>query len=132
MRIIDLEKTTSKIKVGRLENRVISALCLNISETDIELWYDRITHFRKHMSSYTSESEFERYINQIPDVIANPDYVAKRPNSTSIDYIKRIERLLIVAVRIRCNGPLIVRTAYILTEEQLKDYISFGSAKSLR
>jgi len=129
--VIDLEKTTWKMTVGRLENRVISALNLSIAETDIVMWYDRVAYCRKHRASYASDAEYEFCINKIPDILANPDYVAKRPNSESIDYIKRIDKLMIVAVRVKDNGPFMVRSAYPLNEEQLSDYLTHGSAKKV-
>jgi len=131
MKVIDVEKTPWKITVGRLTLNVIQTLNLNLPEKDIVIWHDRVSHFRKHRNRYSTEAQFEECINSIPDVIANPDYVALHPSTGSIEYIKMINILFIVAVRLRTSGDLNVRSAYPLTNKQLSDYIASGTAKKM-
>lgn len=131
MKVIDIENTTWKITVGRLTSTVIQTLNLGLPEKDIVVWHDRIGHFRKHLDRYSSEEEFEQCINRIPEVIADPDYVALHPSTGSIEYIKMINVLFIVAVRLKTTGDLNVRSAYPLTNRQLADYIASGTAKKM-
>lgn len=49
----------------------------------------------------------------------------------SIEYIKQIDELFIVAVRLRAKGALALRTAFPLTQKQLQDYINSGTAKKI-
>jgi hypothetical protein len=50
---------------------------------------------------------------KIPEIIAHPDHIGKHPSKNSIEYIRRIDELFIVAVRIK-SGKLALRTAFHL------------------
>jgi hypothetical protein len=116
------------IKIGVLNQEVINLLNLNRSKCDIILWEDRFKYIEKHKGDFKSEQEFYYHISQIPEIIENPDYVAKHPTTNSIEYIKRINELMLVAIRIRDKGNLALRSAYPLSEEQLNDYLIKGTA----
>ena len=118
----------TSIKIGRLSKEVISLLKLNRSECDIILWEDRFKYIEKHIQDFESEEAFENHISSIPDIIENPDYVARHPKDNSIRYIKRINELMIVAIRIKDKGNLAFRSAYPITESQLDDHLRRGTA----
>lgn len=117
--------------IGRLTNEVISLLNLNRSECDIILWEDRLKYIQKHIIDFESLEDYEKHVELIPEIILNPDYVGKHPNSRSIEYIKRIDRLMLVAVRLKVDGDLAFRSAYPIREEQLERYIESGRAFAL-
>jgi hypothetical protein len=119
-----LQKGFKPIKIGILTKEVIDLLELNRSECDIILWEDRFKYIEKHKYDFKTEDEFYKHIALIPDIIENPDYIGKHPSKNSIEYIKRIDEIMIVAVRIKNTGNLAFRSAYPLTEKQLLDYIS--------
>lgn len=123
-----LESGFSNIKVGKLSNNVIKLLKLNCKETNILLWEDRLGYIHKHLKDFRIRDSFYNCMSQIPNVIENPDYIAKHPTKNSLEYIKRIDELFIVVVRIKSKGNLAIRTAYPLTEEQLQNYIKSGTA----
>jgi hypothetical protein len=95
-----------------------------LSNNNFILWEDRFKYIEKHKYDFKTEDEFYKHIALIPDIIENPDYVGKHPSKNSIEYIKRIDEIMIVAVRIKDTGNLAFRSAYPLTEKQLSDYIS--------
>jgi hypothetical protein len=117
----------TSIKIGKLSKEVISLLKLNRSECDIILWEDRFIYIEKHIQDFESEEAFENHISCIPDIIENPDYVGRHPKDNSIQYIKRINELMLVAVRIKDKGNLSFRSAYPITEAQLDDYLMYGN-----
>ena len=118
----------SCIKIGALSQEVINLLNLNRNKCDIILWEDRFKYIEKHKEDFKSEQEFYEHISQIPEIIENPDYIAKHPTSNSIEYIKRINELMLVAIRIKDKGNLALRSAYPLSENQLNDYLTKGTA----
>lgn len=118
-----LESGFTYIKIGELTEDVINLLGLSHPQNDIVMWEDKFQYIQKHMKDFQSEESFKSCISQIPEVIAQPDYIGLHPTKQSIEYIKRIDELFIVAIRIK-NGKLALKTAFRLTEEQLQDYIS--------
>lgn len=125
---IDFLKNGFKtIKIGVLTKEVIDLLGLNRLECDIILWEDRFRYIEKHKGDFNTEEDYYRHIAQIPDIIENPDYVGLHPGKNSIEYIKRIDELMIVAVRIRQTGNLAFRSAYPLSEKQLLNYLNSGT-----
>jgi hypothetical protein len=122
--INSLQKGFMTIRIGVLTKEIIDLLGLNRSECDIILWEDRFKYIEKHKCDFKTEAAFYKHIALIPDIIENPDYVGKHPSKNSIEYIKRIDELMIVAVRIKETGNLAFRSAFPLTEKQLLDYIN--------
>jgi hypothetical protein len=127
---LDLKSLKSgflNIKVGRLSKKIIDILNLNREECDIILWEDRFKYIEKHKVHFDDEADYMKHIACIPEVIESPDYVGKHPADNSIEYIKRIDKLMIVAIRIKDKGNLAFRTAFPLSENQLQDYIRSGT-----
>ena len=132
---LDINQLNSGFKniiIGRLSKDIISLLNLNREECDIILWEDRFKYVEKHIQHFKSKEDYEKHIASIPDIIENPDYVGKHPKNNSIQYIKRIGELMIVAIRIKKKGNMAFRSAYPLSEEQLKDYIKSGTVFELK
>lgn len=127
----DFSPGFGKLIIGKLTPEVISTLGLSSSPRDIIMWEDRYQYIQKHKSDFQSEENFNSCVKKIPDVIADPDYVALHPSKGSIEYIKQIDELLIVAVRLKNTGSLALRTAFPLTQKQLQDYINSGTAKKM-
>lgn len=127
----DLAPGFKKLKIGKLTPDVISTLGITSSPRDIVMWEDRYQYIQKHKGDFQSEENFIACVKKIPDVIAAPDYVALHPSKGSIEYIKQIDELFIIAVRLKNSGELALRTAFPLTKKQLQDYISSGTAKKM-
>ena len=122
---LDLEKLKSGfnfIKVGKLTNEVINLLGIEHKECDIIMWEDKFQYIHKHIVDFQSKETFEKCISKIPEVIAYPDYIGIHPTKNSIEYIKYIDELTIVAIRIK-EGKLALKTVFPLSEKQLQDYI---------
>lgn len=123
-----LEAGFSNVKIGKLTKDIINILGLNRSECDIIMWEDRFKYIHKHVNDFDKTEDFNKCVSMIPEVISNPEYIAIHPTKNSLEFIKRIDPLFIVVVRIKQHGNLAFRTAYPLTEEQLKNYIKSGTA----
>ncbi|MCY6353669.1 PBECR3 domain-containing polyvalent protein [Clostridium sp. ZS2-4] len=124
----DLSKGFKSIKIGTLDKEVIELLKLNRNSCDIILWEDRFKYIDKHKEDFETEEAFKAHIEEIPNIIKSPDYIAKHPKKNSIEYIKKIDELMLVAIRIKQKGNLAFRSAYPLTNDQLQRYLESGTA----
>lgn len=119
-----------KNKVGILTDEVIDLLDLDrslLEDLTIYLNSDRKKHMRKHQDEF---DDFEKVYDSIGDIIQNADYVGKHPKGKSVEYIKKIDGNVLVAVRI--DKKLTVRTMYTIKDTKLKNYIKSGRTKPYR
>lgn len=131
LNIDDFNDKCRFIKIGKLTNEVIDFLKKNsdnplldkLHECDILLWDNRIEYTEKHKGNFRTVEEYYECIENIPDIIENPDYIGLPPHDESIQYIKIYNNVIIVAVRISNKGSISYRTLYPITEGQLKDYL---------
>src|SRR5665647_343968 len=98
--------------VGRLNNKAIKLLNLNLKEADILFSNDKIEYTIKHQQDYKNYDDYKRLTELTPDIIENPDYLALHPNGKSIEYIKIIDEIMIVAIRVKPQGALWVKSVY--------------------
>ncbi len=131
---LNLEKLNMGFKyvtIGKLSQNVIDLLGLSHSECDIIMWEDKYKYIYKHIEDFKTEENFYNCISKIPETIADPDYIGVHPTKNSIEYIKRIDELFIVAIRVK-NGKLALKTAFPLTEKQLQDYIKSNTVIEIK
>lgn len=67
-----------------------------------------------------------------PEIVASPDYVALHPNGESIEFIKMVDEIILVAVRVRQHGNLWVKSIFPITQSKLEIYIKSGTAKKVQ
>lgn len=130
---IDIDAIENKpYVVGKLTKEVITTLGLSLGEKDIVVWGDRIQYIEKHKGDFQNDAEFKKHVEAMPEVIGNPDYVGVHPKGNSIQYIKKIDEWMLVGVRIKLKGNLVVRSAYPIKQEKLNDYIKSGTVKRIK
>ena len=121
-----------KIKIGELTQNVINLLNIDRKPCNIVMWSERLKHTEKHKINFKTENDYNEMIKNIPNIIKNPDYIGLRESDNSLQYIKHINKLILVAVRLKLEGEIGYRTAYPITESQLKDYIKKGRIKKYK
>lgn len=89
----------------------------------ILLLANRIEYTEKHKGNFQTADEYYECLKNITNIIDNPDYLGLPPHDDSIQFIKRMGRAIIVAVRISNKGNLSYRTMYPITDSQLNDYL---------
>ena len=110
-----------EIRVGYLKKEIIDLLKINLKPGEIKLLSGGIKHIRKRRINC-----FNRYINKIPDIIKSPDYVGTNPKYLkSVEYIKKIDKNILVAVRLSPYGGLSVATMYEITESKILSMLSY-------
>ena len=129
---LDVNKFSDVIKcisIGRLEQNMIDIITGHRPElasilrpSEITLWENRIEYTGKHKDNFIDVADYYRYLESIPSIISEPDYIGVPPDNQSIQFIKRYDHNIVVAVRISANGKLSYRTMYPVTESQINDY----------
>ena len=104
-------------EVGRITNRVITALNLNIApNTPILLGQTNIEHMlNRHYNDYVQYSPY------ISNILQSPDYIALNPRDSSIEYVKEFvvnQEYVKIAVRVSNNGKYFARSIYRLNNIQ--------------
>ena len=129
---LDIDNINKKVyHVGVLTPEIINILSLDIQSANICISDDKITYTKKHESKFKDYSEYKKCIEETSNIIANPDYVAVHPNGNSIEYIKKIDQVMLVAVRVKNAGTLWIKSIFPITESKLAVYIKTGSAKKV-
>lgn len=98
------------------------------ADKDILFWSARVKHTERHRKDFSSDSEFEQCVKDIPEIIQNPDYVSIHPTDESVSFIKKYTKNISVAIKISTDGKMVYRTMYPLRESQLNEYIKNGRA----
>jgi len=115
--------------VGRLTQDVINILKLPTIETDIFISKDKIKYTKKHEQDFNSYEQYKKCFEMTPDILKTPDYIALHPNGDSIEYIKQLDKTVLLAVRIKSGERLWVSSFFPISRAKLNLYIREGTAK---
>ncbi|WP_052017245.1 PBECR2 nuclease fold domain-containing protein [Exiguobacterium sp. OS-77] len=116
--------------VGVAKKEILTELGIaSNKELEIVLWKDRLRHIERHKKDFSSEEEYLSHLESMPDIINDPDYIGLHPTNNSIEYVKRLDKIVLIAVRVKADGPLAIRTLYPLNENKLKIYLESGRMK---
>lgn len=114
-------------KVGKLTAEVIQAFGLDYEEEkEIFLSSKRKRHMEKHRDEF---KDFDDVFDRIDEIIDEPDYIGLHPSGQSLEYIKRIDGNVLVAVRL--SEELTVRTMYVIKDTKLENYVNAGRTKKM-
>ncbi len=105
--MLDLEfykNGKNKIKIGELTQEVIKLLNIDRKPCNIVMWAERLKYTEKHKLNFKTEEDYIEAISNIPNIIKYPDYVGLHPTDNSIQYIKQVNRLMLVGIRIKPEG----------------------------
>lgn len=128
MNELDINKINTgkskNIKIGELNNIVITTLGLDLKPQNINIWSPRIhEHCEKHKNEYTDFNSYYQAIKSIPLIISQPDYVGLHKNG-NIQYVKKLNDISLIGIQIlKGSGNLLFRTIYPISEIKLKNSI---------
>lgn len=116
--------------VGYFSQKIIDLLELHLcADTPIYMATSNIVHMQS-----SHPADFAKYGCDIPDILANPDYVGKNKKDGSIEFTKEyyIEKEYVkVAVRVSSHNVYYVRSLYVLNPKRVAHFISKGTLKKL-
>ena len=78
-----------------------------------------------------NHSDCIKHIDDIPDIISNPDYIGVNPNEpNSIELIKKYEENILIGIKVDVNGDyLYVATMYVIQDAKLDRRLYSGRIK---
>ena len=112
-----MDEKNDLIKVGKYDLRYNELLSIDIEELDIFRSKGLPAHMvkRKHFNCL-------KYIDYLPEIIENPDYVGVNPNENdkSIEFIKKYSKNVLVGVKLEKNGQyLYVSSMYDIQDSKI-------------
>jgi len=99
---------------------------LDSCSREIVMWDDRLSYIEKHKEDYEDDEQYEAHVSSIPDIVNSPDYVGLNPNGSGIEFVKKIDDLSMVAIRINQRGNLVFRSLYPISETKLENRVNSG------
>lgn len=112
--------------IGTITQQIESLLNLNLpNDRNIYLGETNI----KHMIT-SHPTDFQKYKDELTNILSNPDYVGLNPNDSSIEYVKEYivdNEYVKVAVRIYSGKKFYARSIYVLNNNRVKNFISKGT-----
>ena len=116
--------------IGYITKEIISLLSLDLdADTPIYIGDTNIAH-TKNRHAY----EYDKYFDQIEEIISEPDYVGKNPKDGSVSFVKEYEisgEYVRVAVRITTKKKCFAKTLHLLSTCNTERYIEKGTLKKL-
>lgn len=115
------------LKVGSYNPKFNEVLGIEITELDIYRSKGLPTHMLK-----SKHANCLKYIDYIPDIIKNPDYIGVNPNETtkSIELIKRYKDNVIIGIKLdQDNNYLYVSTMHDIQEAKIQRRLHSGRIK---
>lgn len=116
--------TGELIKVGKYNPKFNELLGTKVDELEIYRSKGLPAHMikRKHFNCL-------KYIDYIPDIITNPDYIGINPNEegTSVEIIKRYKDNVLVGIKLDLDGEyLYVSTIHDIQESKIERRLHSG------
>ncbi len=120
------------ISIGKLSDEIFNSIKEHapefsdkIQNRTVLFWKNRIEHLNKHIND-ANKLSVEEILAVIPDIIKQPDYIGvkNKDNKQSLQFIKKLDAGFLVAIRLNDKGDLSFRTAYSVTDSQIKNYLS--------
>ena len=112
--------------VGYFSENVIDLLNLDIEHgTPILMGESNIEHIRKR-----HPYEYDKYFNNIQEILRYPDYVGLNPKDKSISFVKEYQiasEFIRVAVRVTSNKKCYAKTLHLLSTCNAERYIEKGT-----
>lgn len=111
--------------VGYLSDDVCRILKITPAEDrNIYLGETNIIHIKKN-----HEPDYELYGDYLESILAEPDYIRINPSDESIEFVKRLEDDVKVAIRLASYGKYYVRSFYITSKRRNETMIKNGELR---
>ncbi|MCD7906028.1 MAG: hypothetical protein LUG24_10875 [Clostridiales bacterium] len=116
------------IKVGKYNLDFNDILGLDIEELDIYRPKGLYAHMKKR-----NHDRCLKYIDKIPEIVENPDYIGVNPNEKggeSLELIKKYKGNVLVGIKLdKNNNHLYVSTMYAVQDSKIERRLFSGRIK---
>lgn len=123
-----MDEKDELLKVGKYNPKFNDILGINMGELEIYRSKGLPSHMvkRKHFNCL-------KYIDYIPDIIQNPDYIGINPNEAgqSIEIIKRYKDNVMIGIKLDTDGEyLYVSTVHDVQESKIERRLYSGRIRA--
>ena len=88
----------------------------------IVMYYDRKEHCKeRHLKDYENESNYYFVMDSLEEIIQSPDYVFYNKNTLGLEYYKKLNENILIAVRISNGKELKVRSVYPVYKNKIEN-----------
>lgn len=110
----------TKVLLCVMDDKYIAKYNLDSSYLNkkIVIYNDRYTHILKHKCEFSSTREYNNAINNISNIVSNPDFIVIDKNKNSMEFIKTLSDNILVAARLSIYGELKVKTLYPINKSK--------------
>lgn len=78
----------------------------------IVMFDDRISHIEKHAKEFKNDGSYTNAILNIDVILSSPDFICKDKKNNSLEFVKKLEDNILVAVRVSNSEYLKLKTLY--------------------
>ena len=107
--------------IGRIDLDIYKCITEDIVTDEVVITNNQIEHIKER-----HEDVLETILENMKEIIENPDYISIHPNDESVSFIKKFDQNISVAIKVSTAGDMVFRTMYPLRESQLNNYIASG------
>ena len=108
--------------LGKINDDIIKKWHLDdYKYKNIVFYEERKKHIEKHKIQYTNEFEYYNVLNNLNNIIKNPDYVYYDVDKKGLEYYKKIKNNVLVAIRIAQGFELKIKSIYPVTDKKIEN-----------
>ena len=107
--------------IGKISKDIaITHSILEYEEKVIVLYSDRYTHIERHKNEFIDEESYNNALNSLEKIISNPDYVYVDLRKNGLEFYKKIDENVCVAIRIdNRSNELKIKSMYPVTQSKI-------------
>lgn len=109
--------------LGEITKEVVEQWNLNEHRNKkIVMYYDRKEHCKdRHLKDFKNESNYYFVMDSLEEIVKSPDYVFYNKNTFGLEYYKKLNENILVAVRISDGKELKVRSVYPVSQNKIEN-----------
>ena len=115
--------------VGVISDEIVDKYKLyNYRNETIVQSLDLYKHIEKHIHEFKSIDSYKNTINNISNIIGEPEFVYYYKNKNSLLYFKEIEEnvCIVVKLKLRKNKETYISTIYPISKNKINRYIEMS------
>lgn len=78
----------------------------------IVMFDDRIQHIERHAKEFKNNGSYTNAILNIDSILSSPDFICKDEKNNSLEFVKKLEDNILIAVRVSNSEYLKLKTLY--------------------
>lgn len=108
--------------IGKVSKNIAEKWYINdFIDKKIVFYDDRFEHCKEHINDYSNKNNFYHTYNNLNKIISNPDYVYYDVDKKGLEYYKKLDDNILVAVRIKTGNELKVKSFYPVEKSKIEN-----------